>query len=183
MEQNDNKKNSKSELVEWLKSIAIAILIAVLIKTFVFNTTYVVGNSMYPTLYESDRLVAFKLPLYFTDPKPGDIVILNAPDVENKDYIKRVIAVEGDTVQILDGKVYVNGEQIEESYLIGDEYTHIYSENYWIIPEGEVFVLGDNRAEGASKDSRYFGTVKIEEIKGIAKFRYYPFDSRFGKLN
>lgn len=182
MDYEDNSKKGKSELVEWLKSIAIAIFIAVLIKTFVFNTTYVVGNSMYPTLHESDRLIALKLPLYFTDPKPGDIVILSAPDAENKDYIKRVIAVEGDVVQISDGKVYVNGVQIEESYLNGDEYTHIYSENYWIVPAGEVFVLGDNRAEGASKDSRYFGTVKIKEIKGIARFRYYPFDSRFGIL-
>jgi signal peptidase I len=183
LEFDDENKKEKNELVEWIKSIAIAILIAILIKTFVFNTTYVVGNSMYPTLHDSDRLIAFKLPLYFTDPKPGDIVILSAPDSENKDYIKRVIAVEGDIVQISDGKIYVNGVQIEENYLTGDEYTHIYSENYWIIPEGEVFVLGDNRAEGASKDSRYFGTVKIEDIKGIAKFRYYPFDSRFGKLN
>lgn len=172
----------KKEAIEWIKSILLAIVIAVVIKTFIFNTTYVLGNSMYPTLHERDRLFANKIPLYFSGPDRGDIVVLEAPDAPNKDYIKRVIGIGGDTVAIIDGKVYLNGKILEEDYIEEDSYTHVYSENYWEIPEGYVFVLGDNREEGASKDSRYFGCIPLDSIKGIANFRYFPFNDRFGKI-
>lgn len=178
---NENKK-VKNEALEWVKSIAIAIAIALMIKTFVFNTTYVLGNSMYPTLQEKDRLFALKVPLYFSGPDRGDVIVLEAPDSPGKDYIKRVIGVSGDKIQILDGKVFVNDNLLIEDYLVGDSYTHTYQENIWIVPEGDVFVLGDNRAEGASKDSRYFGTISLDKVKGITQFRYYPMDGRFGKI-
>lgn len=178
----DKNKEAKNEAVEWIKSILLAIVIAILIKTFIFNTTYVLGNSMYPTLHEKDRLFANKLPLYFSGPKRGEIVVLEAPDASNKDYIKRVIGIGGDTVAIIDGKVYLNGKVLVEDYIEKGAYTHIYGENYWEVPEGYVFVLGDNRDEGASKDSRYFGYISIDSIKGITNFRYFPFNNRFGKL-
>lgn len=178
----DNNKTAKNEVLEWIKSILLAVVIAVLIKTFIFNTTYVLGNSMYPTLHERDRLFANKIPLYFSGPKRGEIVVLKAPDATNKDYIKRVIAVGGDTVSIIDGKVYLNGQLLEEDYIEEGAYTHVYDQNYWEVPEGYVFVLGDNREEGASKDSRYFGCVPVDSIKGITTFRYYPFNHRFGKI-
>lgn len=179
----DKNKNTKSEAFEWIKSILLAIVIAVLIKTFIFNTTYVLGNSMYPTLHEKDRLFANKVSLYFSEPDRGDIVVLEAPDVPNKDYIKRVIGVAGDTVAIIDGKVYLNDESLEEDYIEEGAYTHVYEENHWEVPDEHVFVLGDNRDEGASKDSRYFGCVSLESIKGITSFRYFPFNNRFGKLD
>lgn len=182
MEEN-NKANVKTEVMEWIKSILLAIIIAILIKSFVFNTTYVLGNSMYPTLYEKDRLFANKIPLYFSGPDRGEIVVLKAPDAVNKDYIKRVIGIEGDTVAITDGKVYLNGELLIEDYIDDGAYTHIYGENYWEVPKGHVFVLGDNREEGASKDSRYFGCISVDTLKGITSFRYFPFNNRFGKLD
>lgn len=175
-------KVPKSEVKEWIKSILTAVVLAFLIKTFIFNTTYVLGNSMSPTLHERDRLFAIKLPLYFSGPERGDVVVLEAPDDPSKDYIKRVIAVEGDKVEIIDGKVYLNGEELHEDYIQGDLNTHIYLENSWEVGQGQVFLLGDNRNEGASKDSRYFGCVKIESLKGITGFRYYPFGNRFGKI-
>lgn len=178
----DKDKTAKNEALEWIKSILLAIVIAILIKTFIFNTTYVLGNSMYPTLHEKDRLFANKIPLYFSGPKRGEIVVLKAPDASNKDYIKRVIGIGGDTVAIIDGKVYLNGKILEEDYIEEGSYTHVYGENYWEVPEGYVFVLGDNRDEGASKDSRYFGCIPIDSIKGITNFRYFPFNHRFGKL-
>lgn len=104
----DDEKKGNTEAFEWVKSIALAIAIALLIKTFVFNTTYVLGNSMYPTLLEKDRLFALKIPLYFGGPEIGDIIVLEAPDNPDKDYIKRVIALSGDKVEIIDGRVYVN---------------------------------------------------------------------------
>jgi len=178
----ENNKDVKKEVLEWIKSIGLAVVIAVLIKTFVFNTTYVLGNSMYPTLHERDRLFANKLSLYFGGPSRGDVVVLEAPDVPKKDYIKRVIGIEGDIVEIIDGKVYLNGSLLKEDYIDEDAYTHVYDKNRWVVPEDHVFVLGDNRDEGASKDSRYFGCISIETIKGITGFRYFPIDKRFGKI-
>lgn len=180
---NNEKDEPKNEIFEWVKSIVTAVVIAILIKTFVFNTTYVLGNSMYPTLHEKDRLFALKIPLYFDGPKPGDVIVLEAPDNSEKDYIKRVIGVESDTIEIYEGKVYVNDMLLEEEYLEDNAYTHIYNESYWEVPAGHVFVLGDNREEGASKDSRYFGCIPIETVKGITGFRYFPIDDRFGSIN
>ena len=180
--ENQEKTEAKTEIKEWIKSILTAIILAFLIKSFIFNTTYVLGNSMSPTLYEKDRLLAVKVPLYFSGPERGDVVVLEAPDDPSKDYIKRVIGVEGDKVDIVDGRVFLNGEELFEDYIDADAYTHIYYEDSWIVEEGEVFLLGDNREEGASKDSRYFGCVKIDTLKGITGFRYFPFDSRFGKI-
>lgn len=182
-EENISEENGKSEIMEWIKSIGLAIVIALLIKTFVFNTTYVLGNSMLPTLHEKDRLIANIVPLYFSGPKHGDIVLLDAPDVENKKYIKRVIGLPGDQVDIIDGKVYLNGEELEENYIEDGSYTHAYDINSWKVEEGYVFVLGDNRLEGQSKDSRYFGPVDKKTLKGITKYRYFPFDSRIGSID
>lgn len=184
-EQNNNGTNNKAknETLEWIKSIVTALVIAVLIKAFVFNTTYVLGNSMYPTLHEKDRLFALKASLYFKGPERGDVIVLKAPDSTNKDYIKRVIGIEGDKVEIIDGKVYVNDIVLKEDYIDENSFTHIYNDSKWIVPPDNVFVLGDNRTEGASKDSRYFGCINVKTIKGITGFRYFPFDNRFGKIN
>lgn len=178
----DKKESTKNEVLDWIKSIALAIIVAILIKTFIFNTTYVLGSSMYPTLNEKDRLFTNKLTLYFSKPNRGDIVVLKAPDNPSKDYIKRVVGLPGDAVEIIDGKVYINSELLVEDYLEEGAYTHTYDEIQWLVPDDHVFVLGDNRGEGASKDSRYFGCIPIDSIKGKANFRYFPFDSRFGVL-
>ena len=179
----NHEKEEKNEAMEWIKSIATAVIIAFLIKTFIFNTTYVVGNSMFPTLHEKDRLFSNKISLYFSEPKRGDIVVLEAPDEVKKDYIKRVIGLGGDRVEIKEGLVYLNGELLKEDYLEDDAYTHIYDESYWEIPEDNLFVLGDNRNPGASKDSRVFGYIPIDSIKGITGFRYFPINNRFGKVD
>lgn len=174
------EKELKKEVFDWLKSIVLAIIIAIIIKTFVFNTTYVLGNSMYPTLEEKDRLFTSKIDYLIGSPKRGDIVILDAPDNEKKDYIKRVIGVEGDKVEIKNGEVILNGESLKESYIESGVVTE--GEVTVLVPKEEVFVLGDNRNRFASKDSRYFGTVSIKKIKGKAVFRYYPFGERFGSI-
>ncbi len=181
--EDNNENDMKTEAMEWIKSIATAVVIAVLIKSFIFNTTYVLGNSMNPTLYEKDRLFANKVPLYFQGPKRGKVVVLEAPDDPKKDYIKRVIGLEGDIVEILDGKIYVNGSILKEDYIESGAYTHVYNRDTWEVGKDEVFVLGDNRDEGASKDSRYFGNVPLENIKGITGFRYFPINENFGKID
>lgn len=176
-----SSKNVKSEAWDWIKSIGIAIIIALIIRTFLFNSTRVVGDSMMPTLKEDDRLITNKIEYMITEPERGEIVILQAPDDENKDYVKRIIGVGGDMVEIVDGSVYLNGQLLEEDYISSDAYTHAYDEYKWEIPEGYYFVLGDNREFRASKDSRSLGLIPEDLIRGRASLRYFPMD-RIGLL-
>lgn len=178
----EDKKDVLREAKEWIFSILWAVVLAFLIKTFIFNTTYVVGISMEPTLYEGDRLFAQKVTLYFKPPEAGQIIIHESPIEEDKDYIKRVIAVEGDTVSIENGKVYVNSKELKESYIDDNIYTDFDYENIWQVPKDHIFVMGDNRHPGASTDGRVYGPIPVDTVKGIANFRFYPFDNRFGRL-
>lgn len=173
----------KNEMFEWVESIIIAIILAFLIKTFILDTTKVIGISMEPTLTENDRLFSNRIVLKFKEPEYGDVVVIKAPDSKEDQYIKRVIGVSGDEVKIIDGKVYINGEELIEKYIDEDSYTDIYGEDSWIVAEGQVFLLGDNREKYASKDSRTFGCIPVEDVKGINNFRYYPLNSTFGKIN
>ncbi len=182
MKEDGEGMDLKKEVFDWISSIAWAIIIALFIKFFIFNTTVVRGSSMFPTLEENDRLLAQKVTLYFKSPEKGQIIVLEAPDDDKKDYIKRVIAVEGDTVSIINGEVYVNEEKLNENYIEENSYTDTYDTNHWVVGDGEVFVLGDNREPGASKDSRYFGTIPVDSVKGITGFRFYPFNEKFGTL-
>lgn len=180
------EKTSGLTIKAWIESIIIAILIAILMKTFLFNTVYIVGDSMNPTLIEKDRLISNVLPLYFRDIDRGDIVLIKAPDKpktnESKKYIKRVIGLEGDIVEIKQGLVYLNEEKLNEEYIDRNAYTYSYGIDKWVVPEGEIFLLGDNRQDGASKDSRFFGTIPTNYIEGITRFRFFPVDDRFGKI-
>lgn len=186
MDRINNKKTLnlvKSKFIVTIKIILISILFAFLVEHFIFYSTLISGNSMYPTLLEDDRLFSVKLPLYFRDPKVGEIIVFRAPDSLKKDYIKRVIAVPGDIVKITDGKVYVNDIEIKESYIEKDIDTLIYGEDKWVVEDGKLFVMGDNRRSGASMDSRYFDSIDNGLVKGVVNTRYYPFDSRVGKIN
>ncbi len=176
-----DKKSAKDSAVEWIKSIVIALAIAFFIKTFLFNSTLVKGSSMQPTLHENDRIFVNKIIYRINEPERGDIITLHAPDRENTEYIKRVIGVPGDEVEITDGKVIVNGKVLEEPYTAPGAYTNTYDKNKWKVPEGKIFVLGDNREPGASKDSRSLGLIEESSVVGRAGLRYYPF-SRIEEL-
>lgn len=177
MKENNSRQN---EYKEWVKFILIAVITALFIKTFIFSTTYIVGTSMYPTLEEGDMLFVNKIKLKFLPLNRGDIIVLKAPDNPKRDYIKRVVGVEGDTVLIQDGKVCLNGEILEEDYIEEGVITKTYDEYKWEIPKNHIFVLGDNR--GASNDSRIFGPVPLNNVIGVANFRYFPFGEKFGKV-
>lgn len=179
MEENSLKQN---EYREWIECILIAVAIALFIKVFIFSTTYVVGTSMYPTLHEGDMLFVNKIKLKFSPLSRGDIIVLKAPDNPKKNYIKRVIGVEGDIISIQNGKVYLNGKTLEENYIEDGVSTGIYDKDEWKIPKGYIFVLGDNRRPLASNDSRCFGLVPLNKVVGIASFRYFPFGEGFGRL-
>lgn len=179
------------EVGEYVQSIALAMVLAVVIMTFIGRSFVVEGASMEPTLHNRERIIVEKVSYRFHGPQRGDIVVLKNPwrpdftgweaaaeamreivDLSGsmRPYIKRVIAVAGDTIEIHDGIVYLNGQALEEDYI---------AEHPWAdyplvtVPEGHVFVMGDNRNN--SDDSR--GSVrflKTSRIMGRAIFRYYP---------
>jgi len=164
---------------EWLRDIAIAIIIAVLILQFI-KPTIVKETSMLPTLKSNDYIfMSQQAYTLFGDPERGDIVVfhsdLKTGDGKEKLLIKRIIGLPGDTISIIDGIVYLNGEVYEEDYIM-DGYTTGHIEEL-VVPEGHLFCMGDNRNVSIdSRDSRV-GCVPMEYIVGKAVFRLYPFNS------
>ncbi|WP_456276273.1 signal peptidase I [Bacillus sp. AK128] len=167
------------ELLEWTKALLIGASLAFIIHTFILVPIVVEGASMQPTLQDQDRMIVTKI----GQPKRFDIIVFHAP--EGKDYIKRVIGLPGDRIEYIDDTLYINGEAYDEPYL--EEYkkdiidrpltnsftlqdTPVNSE---VVPEGHLFVLGDNRR--LSKDSRHIGVIPIEEVVGTTKLVFFPF--------
>jgi len=188
----DKSKKVIKEIKEWAKAILIAVIVALIIRGFLFEPVEVQGHSMNDTLQDGQRLILYKLGYYFYEPKRGDIIVLQVDDgilsdipVINKlpfvkkmypfpqeiDYIKRVIAVPGDEIDLRDGYVYVNGEKLDEPYAKGKTYEKELKFPL-VVPENKVFVLGDNREY--SSDSRYIGFIDFENIKGKVIYRYWP---------
>lgn len=152
-------------------TIAPAVIIALLIHLFLAQATRVYGGSMQPNLRTNERLVVEKLSYHFHGPRRGDIVVLRDPDGGPDLLIKRVIGLPGERVMVADGRVYVDGVALDEPYLT--EVTTGGGRS-WMVPPMHVFVMGDNR--NASRDSRVFGPVPLENIVGRAVFRYWPLD-------
>ena len=177
------KKDSlKDIIIDWIKTILTAFLIALVLKLFIVDATRVSGKSMLNTLHHDDMLLVNKIGKHFTSYKRGQIIILDAPDYPNRLYVKRVVGIPGDTISLKDDKVYLNGEELQEPYTSVD---YTLPENgglEWQLSENEYFVMGDNRLEGASNDSRNFGPISKDEIVGHAFFRIYPF-SDFGLID
>lgn len=171
-----NDKNKNNEWIEWLQSAIIAIIIAFIIKFFIFEFVKVDGNSMFPTLHHNDRLVVNKLVYILDKPDFQDVVILNYD--KNTEFVKRVVAIGGDSVEIKDSKLYINDDIIDEPYIANLKYSDF---SKVIVPEEYYFVLGDNRNN--SRDSRYsdVGFVQEEKIIGKVIFRIFPFNN-FGKI-
>jgi signal peptidase I len=152
-------------------TIVPAVLIALMIHLFLAQATRVYGQSMQPGLHTNERLVVEKLSYRFHGPRRGDVVVLHDPSGGSELLIKRVIGLPGERVTIADGHVFVDGVALQEPYL--DQKTSGNGSS-WLVPPLRVFVMGDNRQ--ASRDSRSFGTVPLDEIVGRALFRYWPLD-------
>ena len=175
--QEQEKQTAKGrDLYEWVQSLVGSVLIVVAIFTFVIRMMGVDGHSMLNTLQHGDRLLVVNSLLYH-DYKYGDIVILRKDGVFDDDpIVKRVIAVEGQTVDIdfTEGIVYVDGEVLEEDYIREPTYTAEGTEFPLTVPEGSIFVMGDNR--NGSSDSRDYrlGTVDTRYVIGKAAFLLFP---------
>lgn len=173
MEEADEKgKSTVAGLYEWIGAAIFSLAFVVLVFTFLFRIVGVVGNSMNPTLSWGDRLIITRLGY---TPQQGDIVIVNRYTEEP--LVKRVVAVGGQTLRIDDetGTVYVNGKALDEPYIQGHTYSLGFGAEEQTVPEGCVFVMGDNREH--SKDSRYMdevGFVSESDVIGKAVFRFLP---------
>jgi signal peptidase I len=175
-------------LRENLILVAVALLLAFLIRTFIAEPRYIPSESMVPTLNVGDRLVVEKVLYKFHPPHFGDIVVFNPPlelqrrgYPKNQAFIKRIIGQPGDKINIENNHVYLNGKPLTENY-IQDNYITPRPEqlyNQTQVPENQFFVMGDNRND--SNDSRYWGFLPTENIIGRAVFRFFPFN-RIGKI-
>ncbi len=212
----EEKKQNLKEVIEWIICIIIAVILALVVRHYVFTPTVVSQVSMKSTLNPGDRLILNRWSITIgAEIERGDIITFEAPsntststvkyDKDNPvaeysyepgnifskfvyyvlefnktSYIKRVIGVAGDHILIEDGKVYLNGEELEEDYLADGVETERTGQFYDItVPEGYVFVMGDNRTQ--SVDSRVFGCIPVDKIEGKVWIRFWPF-SEFGSV-
>ena len=155
---------------ELLETILPALLIALLINVFIGQATRVEGQSMEPNLHSEQRLVVEKLSYRFHGPQRFDIVVLKMPSQGEELLIKRVIGLPGETVEIRDGQVYVDGTLLEEPFT--DQSTHPGRNSTITVPPLHIYVMGDNRDR--SNDSRSFGPVPIDNVVGRAWLSYWP---------
>lgn len=213
----EKKAVLKAEIISWVEVIAIAIALALIINNFIIINANVPSGSMEKTIMTGDRVLGLRFSYWFSDPKRGDIVVFKYP-VEDaliqkmsffqkigyrlsgkstENYIKRIIGLPGETVEIKDGAVYINGEKLEEDYINGT-WTVMNDGITFEVPEGHYLMLGDNRNN--SSDARYWPDIALrsgltdnveealtysyvprKKILGKAYLRYWPFSS-FGTL-
>lgn len=200
------KRRPASSLSGWLVSIVVAVVVALFIVSNIVSFTMIMEVSMEPTLYENDRILVNRIGYMIGKPQRGDVVILNkvndekgiiinmineakdiagnikfrfTGEIEKNNLIKRVVAVEGDLVDIRDGNLYINGLIEENDNIRGD--TYAYDLEFPVeVPDDKVLALGDNRE--FSLDSRHIGFIDLGQIKGKALLRVLPFDN-FGLIN
>ncbi len=171
------QKKKKNEWLEWIKAILIAVGFVFIVRMFLFAPIVVEGPSMLPTLHDRDQMIVNKITYTLGEPDRFDIVVFHAP--EQNDFIKRVIGLPGEHVEVKDNVLYIDGEPIDEPFLNDQIYTNDFKleeleEGYEVVPVDSVFVMGDNRSN--STDSRIIGVVPMDEVVGKARFVYWPLD-------
>lgn len=187
----EKKGDMRKEVVSWVRMFVIVIAVVFVLTQFVIINVRVPSGSMENTIMTKDRLIGFRFSYWFDEPQRGDIILFSYPVDEKQTYIKRVIGLPGETVEIRDGKIYIDGstEPLEEDYL-KETWTWENDGYTFKVPEGCYFVLGDNRND--SEDGRFwaqlalsegkastpeeaeqYSYVKKDEIKGKAIFKYY----------
>ena len=165
-------------LLSWVAYIAFIMVVVFLLQAFVVRPYTIPSGSMEDTIEVGDNVWSEKVSYYFRDIEQGDIVTFEDPETTGRTLIKRVIAVGGQTIDLIDGSVYVDGELLDEPYTNGKatepletasgvEITYPYT-----VPEGYIWVMGDNRTNSA--DSRYFGPVSVSSVTGRAALIYWP---------
>jgi len=157
------------EWYEFVETVVFAFILAFLIKSFILQISYIPTGSMIPTLNEGEAVLVVRIPYYFREPRRGEIIVFKYPLDPSKEYVKRLIGLPGDRVEIKNGEVYVNGQKLVEDYVkrkSDDNYGPI------TVPKDSYFVLGDNRP--VSVDSRYWGFVPKKNLVGKAILLLWP---------
>ncbi len=177
------KPQTKNIIREYAESIAIAVILALFVRAFIVQAFKIPTGSMKPTLNENDRIFVNKYIYRFNQPQRGDIIVFRYPEDPKKDFIKRLIAVGGETVEIKEGNIFIDGKQVQDPLITKIFYYNRgdYGEtNQKIaVPKDNFYMLGDN--SNSSRDSRYWGFVPKKYIIGKAIFRYWP-PKAIGKL-
>jgi signal peptidase I len=207
-----HKSNTPAKIWEYVKAIGTALILALLIRSFAVQAFKIPSGSMIPTLLVGDHLLVNKIvygtpvDIPFTNitvfhmpglrhPQRGEIIVFKYPEDPKRDFIKRTVAIEGDTIQMIDKKVYVNGKPVEEPFTQHTD-TSLYMGQLeprdnlgpYLVPKNKLFMMGDNRDQ--SYDSRFWGYVDIKQVRGKAMIIYWSWDSdktfprldRIGKL-
>ncbi len=209
---NTGKTTATDKLIEYAKAIGTALILALIIRTFVIQAFKIPSGSMIPTLLIGDHLLVNKIvygtpvDIPFTNvnifhmpglrtPTKGEIIVFKYPEDPTRDFIKRVVGTEGDTVQMIDKKLYVNGKSVEESFTQHTDNSIRLGQpeqrdNFgpYLVPKNKLFMMGDNRDQ--SYDSRFWGYVDVKQVLGKAMIIYWSWDSnksmprfdRMGKL-
>ena len=166
------KKSVGQEILEWIGTLALAVVIALAVRTWVFEPVKVDGRSMDATLVDGEVMFVTKFDYLFDEPERFDVVICHYPNRGSTNFVKRVVGLPGDTVEVKDGYLYVNGEKYEE-----EDITHRpnYTLEAYTVPEGQYFVLGDNRSN--SNDSHLIGPLDADMIKGHVRQVILPLDA------
>lgn len=177
MEQVEQKESSRQDkkrslFGEVFESIAIAIILAVVIRLFLIEPFGVISGSMEPTLSVNDRMLVSKVSYYIQEPKRGDIVLFKYPLDRKRNFVKRLIATEGETVAVRNSRLYINGQQVPEDYLPRGLKFRDYGPV--VVPPDSYFMMGDNRNN--SSDSREWGFVHKDLVVGKAVVIYWPLD-------
>lgn len=177
----ETKQKIITELIEWGKSLAFALIIGALVLVFA-RPSFIIGPSMLPTFHDKTVVLVEKISYLTGEPKRGDIIVaktgLPLNRFMNKSVIKRIIGLPGDTISVVDGVVFVNNEAQIEPYL-QDGYTN--GDYSGTVPEGHIFIMGDNRLNSNDSRSEDIGFVPFSDIKGKVYFRIFPF-AEFGGL-
>jgi signal peptidase I len=164
------KQSTMRTVIEIVVIVAAAFAIAMLVQALLIKPFTIHQVSMRPTLEEGDRILINRVVYHFREPKNGDVIVFHSPVTVGEDLVKRVIGVPGDTVAVRGGKLYVNGVAQNEPYLLEQNFAGEYPEMK--IPEGQLFVMGDNRNN--SGDSRFFGPIDRKLVLGCAFVVYWP---------
>lgn len=162
--------------LSYIKVIVIAVILALFMRTFLFNIVRVQQTSMYPTVKPNDIILSSSLYRFKKDFKRGDIVVFKSPS-ENKMLIKRIVGLPGEKVEIYDGSIYIDGKLLDEKYFKEKPYT-LSPTSEFEVQADELFVLGDNRSPDGSVDSRTFGPIKIKNIRSHPFYRIFPINSK-----
>ncbi|KKQ67141.1 MAG: Signal peptidase I [Candidatus Daviesbacteria bacterium GW2011_GWA2_38_24] len=172
----ETKSSIKEYLAEFIQTLAVCLVIGIIVYLFIAQPHKVSGISMFPNFHNNDYIITNKLLYRFSEPQRGDIIVLRNPKHNSEDFIKRIIGLSGERVKIQNGRVFINGQMLQESYLdkalLTPPGSFMQEGREVIVPNDSFLVLGDNRT--ASSDSREWGFVPKSDVIGKVFLRYWP---------